>query len=216
MAGTLAEMVMIRNLRRQGPWPANSYARFLWLAIGLWEGILALADVYRSSSDDETRLVLAFHVLGDFDSLDELLREFHNHIKREELCRLSATDADKMRSAFLDYHRAVQPQRESLKEIRNCLGSHRTGEPWRKAPRSGVTSPDEWGKWEGYLLELEGRCDLTLWVPVLNSARELLNLLKDFSLDQWFDISEHGNISFYFPVLPPGHHPRDVLADESK
>ena len=86
MAGTLAEIVMIRNLRRQGPWPANSYARFLWLAIGLWEGILALADVYRSSSDDETRLVLAFHVLGDFDSLDELLREFHNHIKREELC----------------------------------------------------------------------------------------------------------------------------------
>jgi hypothetical protein len=207
---------MSRNLRRQGPWPANSYARFLWLAFGLWEGIRALADVYRSSNDDETRLVLACHVLGDFDSLDELLREFHNHIKREELDKLSPTDCEKMRSAFLGYHRAVEPWRESLKEIRNCLGSHRTGEPWRKAPKSGVTSPGEWGKWEQYLSELEGRCDLTQWVPVLNSARELLNLLKDFNLVRWFDISEDANVRFYFPVLPPGYYPQDAPADESK
>lgn len=207
---------MSRNLRRQGPWPANSYARFLWLASGLWEEIHALANVYRSSNDDETRLVLARHVLGDFDSLDELLREFHNHIKGEELDKLSPADGAKMRSAFLHYHRAVEPSRESLKEIRNCLGSHRTGEPWRKAPKSGVTSPELWGRWEQYLSKLEGRCDLTQWEPVLNSARELLNLLKDFNLVQWYSISEDANVRFYFPVLPPGYYPRDAPADESK
>jgi hypothetical protein len=207
---------MSRKHRRQGQWPANPYARFLWLAFGLWEEIHALADVHRSSNDDETRLVLACHVLGDFDSLNELLREFHNHIKRKELDRLSPADGEKMRSAFLGYHRAVEPSRESLKEIRNCLASHRTGEPWRNAPKSGVKSPEEWGKWEQYLLKLEGRCDLTLWATVLNSARELLNLLKDFNLDQWYSISENANIRFYFPVLPPGYYPRDAPADESE
>ncbi len=207
---------MSRELRRQGQWPANSYARFLWLAFGLYEEIHALADVYRSSNDGETRLVLARHVLGDFDSLDELLHEFHDYIKRKELDKLSPADGKKIRSAFLDYHRAVQPSRQSLKEIRNCLGSHRTGEPWRKAPQSGVTSPEEYGKWEQYLLKLEGRCDLTQWTPVLNSARELLNLLKDFNLDRWYSFSEDAKIRFSIPLLPPGYYPRDAPADESE
>ena len=203
---------MSRKIRRQGQWPSNSYARFLWLAFGLWEDIYDLAEVYKSSIGD-TRLVLARHVLGDFDSLDELLGEFHNHIKQEELDKLGPTDQDKILSAFHDYHRAVQPSRESLKEIRNSLSSHRTGEPWRKAPKSGVTSPEEWGKWEHYLLELEARCDLALWAPIFNSARKLLNFLKDINLAQWYSSSGDG-IRFYFPVLPPGYYPQDAPADE--
>jgi hypothetical protein len=158
--------------------------------------------------------VLARHVLVDFDSLGELLREFYDHIKREELDKLSPPDAEKILSAFGDYHRAVQPYRQSLKEIRNNLGSHRTGEPWRKAPDSGVTSPEEWGKWEQYLAELEGCCDLTRWLSVLNAALELLNLLKDFNLDAWYSWPEDGNIRFYMPLLPPGYYPQGAPPDQ--
>jgi hypothetical protein len=212
--GSVNNTFMSGKIRRQNQWPLNSYARFLWLALGLWEDIYTLADAYKSSTGD-TRLVLARHILGDFDSLDELLGEFQKYIKREELDKLSSADREKMLSAFRDYHRAVQPSRQSLKEIRNCLSAHRTGEPWLKARTSGVTSAGEWGKWEQYLLMLEARCDLTQWVLVLNGARDLLNLLKDFNLDHWYSTSQD-EIRFYSPLLPPGYYARDASPDKSE
>ncbi len=205
---------MSRHLRQQRIWPGNSYARFLWLGYGLAEEIQALADVYKSSNRDEVRLALARHVLGDFDSLDELLKEFHNRVKQEWLDELSPPDAGKMRSAFRDYHRAVQPHKQSLKEIRNHLAFHRTGEPWRNAPASGETLPEQWGRWEQHLLQLEARCDLTRWVPVLNSAFEILNLLKDFNLAVWFSTSESAKLRLYIPILPHGYYPRDAPANQ--
>jgi hypothetical protein len=185
----------------------SPYARFLWLGYGLLEDIKALADIYSSSPNEETRLVLARHVLIDFDSLNTLLREFQRYIKQDELSKLNSQHAAQMHSAFVSYNRAVQPSRKSLREIRNNFGTHRTGESQLHAPQSGVTSREEWGKWELYLTDLEQRCELNQWLPSINAAVELLNLLKDFNLDAWYSGPEDGNIRFFLPLLPPGYYP---------
>jgi len=199
---------MSRALRQQNLWPASPYARFLWLAFGLWEDIHTLTEVSKLSNQAETRLAIARHVLIDFDSLDELLKEFHEHIKKEELSKLNPQDRERLTAAFGNYHRTVQPHRKMLKDIRNNLGSHRTGMPWSKAPQSGVASQDEWGKWEQFLVSLENECDLAKWLGVFNAAQVLLNVLKDFNLDAWYSWPEDGQIRFYTPLMPPGYYPR--------
>jgi len=200
---------MSKVLRQQDMWPASSYARFLWLSLGLWEDILALVDAYKTIDRKEAQLVIARHAIVDFDSLDELLKEFHDYIKSEELSRLQPEDQKKMTTAFGSYHRTVQPQRELLKKIRNNLGSHRTGMPWLKAPQSEVTSSDEWGKWEQFLSSLEDECELTKWKDTFNAAYELLKLLKDFNLDAWYSWPDGGEIQFFMPILPPGYYPKE-------
>ncbi len=151
------------KILRDDVWPANSYTRFFWLYIRLWEDILTLVDVYKVSDQKDTQLVIARHAIVDFDSLDELIKEFHEHTKSEEIKRLNQEDQKKIANAFNNYHRKVQPQRELLKKIRNNIGSHRTGKPWLIAPQSGVTSPDKWGVWEQFVSSLENECDLTKW-----------------------------------------------------
>ncbi|HAE60615.1 MAG TPA: hypothetical protein DCG54_14205 [Anaerolineae bacterium] len=200
---------MSRIFRQQDAWPASSYARFLWLAFGLWEDIYALVNTYKSSTQLECRLVIARHVLIDFDSLDELLKEFHDHIKNEELTKLQPDDQNRMNTAFSHYHRAVQPHRELLKNVRNNLGAHRTGMPWVKASQNEITTPNEWGKWEHFLISLENECNLIKWSGVFLAAYDLLVLLQDFNLAAWYRISEDGEIMFSFPVLPPGYYPVD-------
>jgi len=198
---------MSRILRSQGAWPASQYARFLWLAFGLWEDIYELSGIYKSTSDKDQALVIARHLLVDFDSLDELLKEFHDHIKHNELKILSPEHQQILSDAFSNYHRALEPRREEIKEIRNNLGSHRTGLPWQKASRRNDFSPQDWGKWEGYLTNLEQQCDLHSWLDTINSARSLLETLEAFNLSAWFNIPEDGNIRFSMPILPPGYYP---------
>ena len=199
---------MSRTLRNQGVWPASQYARYLWLAGGLWEDILALSELWKTISDSTARLVLARHALVDFDALDELLKEFHEHVKSEEISRLSHEDANRITEAFSAYHRQVEPKRQLLKEIRNNLGSHRTGLPWERARRGPTTSADEWGKWEQYLVQLEAKCNLPDWLATLNAASELVNALREFNMDAWFSWPEGQDMRFFMPILPPGHHPR--------
>jgi len=198
---------MSRKLRQQGFLPSNSYARFLWLSFGLTEDIYALVDVYKSCEGEETRLVLARHVLVDFDSLDELLQEFHVHVKQEEVGKLAPENAARMKAAFADYHAAVQPSRQALKKIRNHLGAHRTGRPEQKALGNAAAEP-VWGEWEQHLAELEVRCDLTAWLPLFNAAIALLNHLKDYNLDQWFSLADNDEFRLYLPLQPPGYYPR--------
>jgi len=205
---------MSKTLRQHDKWPASSYARFLWLSLGLWEDILALVDVYKKVDKKDAQLVLARHAIVDFDSLDELIKEFHDHVKSEELGRLSSDDQKKMITAFSDYHRKVQPQRELLKKIRNNLGSHRTGMPWLKAPQSEMASSDEYGKWEQFLTSLEDECKLTKWKDTFNAAYELLNILKDFNLDAWYIWPDgKDEIQFFMPILPPGYYPKKENPD---
>ncbi|HKZ01235.1 MAG TPA: hypothetical protein VJ180_03290 [Pyrinomonadaceae bacterium] len=204
---------MSRIFRQQDAWPASSYARFLWLAFGLWEDIFALVDTYKSSTQPESRLVIARHVLVDFDSLDELLKEFHDHIKKEELTKLQPDDQNRMNTAFSSYHRAIQPHRDLLKNIRNNLGSHRTGMPWVKAPQSGITTPNEWGRWEHFLISLENECDLAKWSGVFRAAYDLLIVLQDFNLAAWYRISEDGKFVSSMPVLPPGYYPIEAPSE---
>jgi hypothetical protein len=198
---------MSRILRQQGMWPASSYSRYLWLSFGLWEDIIELVGLYKVSMKDEARVVLARHILVDFDTLDELIKEYHDHIKKEELTKLSPEDQERMINAFDCYHRIVQPHRRLLKKIRNNLGSHRTGMPWQKAPDSGVDSSNEWGKWEQFLSSLEKECDLEKWKDIFNSAYVLLNILKNFNLDAWYKWPVDGEIQFFLPILPPGYYP---------
>lgn len=204
---------MSRIFRQQDAWPANSYARFLWLAFGLWEDLYALVDVYKSSTQSESRLVIARHVLSDFDSLDDLLKEFHEHIKKEELTKLMTDDQNRMNTGFGDYHRSLQPHRELLKNIRNNVGSHRTGMPWVKAQQSGITNQKQWGKWEHFLISLENECDLAKWSVVFRAAYSLLILLWDFNLAAWYSIQGDGRIIFSRPVLPPGYYPEDSSSE---
>jgi hypothetical protein len=49
---------MSKVFRQQGMWPMSSYARFIWLSLGLWEDILTLVDVYKVSDQKDTQLVL--------------------------------------------------------------------------------------------------------------------------------------------------------------
>lgn len=198
---------MSRLFREQDAWPATQFARFLWLAFGIWEDIITLSELHKSTSDEHQRLVVARHLLVDFDSLDELIKEFHQHIKQNELSRLQPDNAEIMKEAFTSYHRAVEPHRESLKEIRNNFGSHRTGVPWENATRKTNFSPEEWGKWEFYLIDLEKRCDLADWVQTLNAAHQLLETLSDFNLGAWYNIPKEGGIRFSMPVLSPGYYP---------
>jgi hypothetical protein len=205
---------MSRVLRQQNAWPASSYARFLWLAAGLWEDIYTLVDAYKSSTEPGGQLVIARHVLIDFDSLDELLREFHAHIKKVEITKLEVADQNRMSMAFSSYHRAVQPYRELLKNIRNNLGSHRTGVPWVKAPQSGITDPNEWGKWEHVLISLENECNLSKWSEVFKASYSLLTVLQDFNLASWYRIPKDGEIEFSWPILPPGYYPMESPLEE--
>ena len=170
-------------------------------------------DTYKSSTQPESRLVIARHVLVDFDSLDELLKEFHDHIKKEELTKLQPDDQNRMNTAFSSYHRAIQPHRDLLKNIRNNLGSHRTGMPWVKAPQSGITTPNEWGRWEHFLISLENECDLAKWSGVFRAAYDLLIVLQDFNLAAWYRISEDGKFVSSMPVLPPGYYPIEAPSE---
>jgi hypothetical protein len=189
-------------------WPANPYARFLWLALDLWEDLHTLVDVYKSTNKEDPRLVIARHTLVDFDSLDELLKEFIEHINKEEIKKLNQQDQDRLLNACISYHKAVQPRRKLLKDIRNNLGAHRTGRPWINAPQSGISSSSEYGKWEQFLAQLENKCDLNEWVNTFNAVYQLLNVLQDFNLDAWYSWPENENIKFYMPILPAGYYPK--------
>ena len=79
--------------------------------------------------------------------------------------------------------------------------------PWIKAPQSGVESPNEWGKWEQFLVSLESECELERWREIFQAAFELMDLLQHFNLDAWYSIPEDGQIQFFMPVLPPGYYP---------
>ena len=198
---------MSRMLRDQDAWPANQYARYLWQAFALWEDITVLAGIYSVEKDQHRKLVIARHLLVDFDSLDDLLKEFHGYVKDEELDGLDARDSQVMQASFSEYHGAVEPYRGLLKKIRNNLGAHRTAMPWRKSSTRNEFLRDEWGKWESHLTELEGKCELSSWLPAINSAHLLLKTLVDFNLDAWFNISDQSNLSFVMPVLPAGYYP---------
>ncbi len=188
-------------------WPASLYARYLWLIHGLWEDIYYLIEAHRSAANHRIRTVIARHVLIDLDSLDDLIKEFHAHIKEQELAKLRMEDRQIMENLFTEYHKVLQPSREALKDIRN-LGAHRTGKPWKKAPKFGV-DPDMWGKWEQLLVSLEAKYDLSQWQHVFTAIVALVNSLANFNLDQWYSISDDGIFHPYMPVLPPGFYPRE-------
>lgn len=191
---------MSRTQRRKGLWPMSQYAKFLWHTYGLWEDILALCEVYKHTADSDTKIIIARHFLVDFDSLDELLKEFHNHIKNNELNKLSERDVQRVKDAFIKYHRAVGPHRKKLKQIRNNFGAHRTVTPWENARKAGVTDVNEWGKWEQFLVGLESYCDLAQWIGIFNEAQALINVLKDFNLDGWYSWSDKNKIKVYVPI----------------
>lgn len=196
---------MSRAQRQENIWPANLYARYLWLLYGLWEDIYVLGEAYKRSTDDNIRIVIAQHLLVDFDSLDELIKEFQQHIKNEELSKLSAEDGEFLQAKFTEYHRVLEPRRETLKDIRNNR-AHRTGKPWEKAPKYGMDS-DTWGTWEQLLVQLESKCDLTQWVDALNAALSLISVLSDFNLDEWYSISDENTFRYFAPLYPPGYYP---------
>lgn len=133
----------------------------LRFTFGLSEDIDALITTFKTSTQVETKLVIAQHVLVDFDSLVELLGEFQKHIKKEELTKLKQENQEIINFAFKCYHRTVGPYRKLLKDIRNNLGAHWTDMPWVKATQSGVISRVEWSKWEQFLISLKNQCDLT-------------------------------------------------------
>lgn len=200
---------MSKAHREKGLWPMSSYARYLWLVYGLWEDMLALNEAYKVAQDPEVQLVVVRHMLVDFDSLDELIKEFHGHVKRVEVGKLSDKDAELILGAFSDYHRVLEPHRSKLKQIRNNLGAHRTGMPWVKAKTSGTTDSNEWGKWEQLLVKLERHCDLSLWLDTFNAALTLIQVLKDFNLDAWYTWPEDDEVKFFMPIQPPGFYPRE-------
>ena len=190
---------MSREQRQKGIWPANRYSRYLWLIGGLWEDVDALFEAYENVKGDHIRTALARHLLVDLDSLDELVGEFKSYIKKEEAQKLQADDRRRLDEAFTNYHRVLEPRRQTLRKIRNFLGAHRTGMPWKKARKSGITDPDVWGQWEQFLVELEGHCDLFQWVPEFNAVVTLFDILKDFNLDQWYEFREKGTFTFFSP-----------------
>src|SRR5271157_2673250 len=112
---------MSRVYRQKGIWPMSEYARYLWLAYGLWEDLLALNQAYKNMTDNDIKIVIVRHMLVDFDSLDTLLREFLKHIKDHELGKLNAEGIERMLEAITTYTKVVEPRRKILKEIRNNL-----------------------------------------------------------------------------------------------
>ena len=185
----------------------SEYARYLWLAYGLWEDLLALNQAYKNMTDNDIKIVIVRHMLVDFDSLDTLLREFLKHIKDHELGKLNAKDTERMLDAITTYTKVVEPQRKILKEIRNNLGADRTG-PMKRAKTTGVMSSYEWGSLEHFLVDLEARCDLSQWVNIFNAALNLLIVLKDYNLDAWYSVSGDNEIEQFFPIQQPGYYPQ--------
>ena len=201
---------MSREQRQKGIWPANQFSRYLWLIGGLWEDIHVLFEAYKSLKDEHIRIVLARHLLVDLDSLDELIKEFQAYIKKEEAEKLQADDRRRLQEAFTDYHKTLELDRPTLKKIRNFSGAHRTGTPWKKAKKSGITDPNVWGKWEQFLVEIEGHCDLSQWVRALNAVVALFNILKGFNLDEWYKFTERDTFEKCGRLHPPGYYPVDA------
>lgn len=201
---------MSRYLRQSGLWPISDYARYMWQVFSLWEDISILAELHSATKTPGSKNVLERHIIVDFDSLDELLKEFQGYIKNTEIEKLSAHDAEIINSAFIEYHREVQPTRQTQKSIRNYFGAHRTAKPWEKAKKSGINDPKTFGRWEQLLTEIEKQCELSKWIDVFNSAYKLITILKDFNLDSWYRWpDEEKEPQFFFPIHPSGYYKRD-------
>lgn len=194
---------MNREKREKGVWPGNLYASYLWLADGLWDDMCALVETYNASENDEVRMAIARHVLIDLDSLDDLIREFHGHIRKEEVNKLKAADKERLEKAFGEYFRRAQPYKSSLKDVRNHLGAHRDG-ILKRMKKAGSLA---WGEWEQWLVQLENNCVLSKWNGVFGAIRDLIETLTHFNLDQWFSVSEGGHLGFHLPLMPPGYYP---------
>jgi hypothetical protein len=198
---------MSREQRQKDIWPANLFARYLWLISGLWDDIHALAAAYKSAPDHNVQVVIARHLLVDFDSLDELIKEFHEYVKDEAVPRLHTGDGELLKQAFTDYHRAFEPFRPKLKKIRNTFGAHRTGKPKEKAKKYWATDRNAWGEWEQFLVELEGYCDLLQWAEAFNAVVNLINIVKDVNLDEWFSVPSEGIFRYYSPLYGAEYYP---------
>lgn len=194
---------MSRTYRRSNTLPANQFSRFVWLLEALWEEIHDLFEIYHMLEVDNHKYVLSRHILVDFDTLDELVKELHMHNKNHVYKKLNTEDRKLLEQAFSKYHRTVEPSRNLIKSIRDNLGAHRTGMPVTKSKKSGIKDPKQWGKWEQLLVELEKKCKLDNWIDVINAFVPLMNVIRNLNIDEWYSFTENGEFRYFVPIQAP-------------
>lgn len=186
--------------RTKDIWPANKYARYIWLMRGLWDDMAALIKAGKKIDDPHTKYVVIKHLLVDLDSMDELIKEFQDYVFKKEIKNLSEFNKTEIQKLFTSYHKNLEPKRKILKEIRNNLGAHRSGIPRQKRKSSKIAEKDAWGKYEQHVIELEKECKLKNWMKQLNTIVELINCLQNFNLDSWFSVTKKGQFHLYIPI----------------
>jgi hypothetical protein len=180
---------MSRQQRSKGIWPADVYAVHVWHLSAALEDIQTLARASEAATDPLDRVALIKKMLVELKSFDgELVPKLEETVKTSTPGSVTAEERKSLIQAIGSYHRAVQPGRELLANIRNVVGAHRRGLPEEADRKKFGSDFVAWGAWEQQLVELEAKCELSVWLDFVNAAIALLNEVLQQVRGSWFSI----------------------------
>lgn len=191
---------MSRYHRRNDIWPANNLAVHVWHLVAALEDVADLAEASKRVEATEAKAALVKKALVELKSFDDVISEFQAMLRADAGFQLTDAERATLESGLQAYHRAVQPEREMLADIRNTVGAHRHSLPDDRQRQRFAKDLQAWGEWEQHLVGLEQQCTLERWLNVINASVAFRNLVAETSPGSWFSITGDGAIRMFFPL----------------
>ncbi len=195
---------MSRYHRKNDIWPADNFAAHVWHLVAALEDIADLVEASKIVEGAEAKATLIKKTLIELKSFDELVGEFQATLRADAAGQLDDNQRASLESALRTYHRAIQPERELLGDIRNTLAGHRHSLPDERQRERFARDFRAWGEWEQRLVSLEQECTLGRWLSVINAAVAFRNIVVETSPGSWFLITEGGGQLFIPLRIEPG------------
>jgi hypothetical protein len=193
---------MSRYHRDKGLWPSDIFAVHVWHIVAALEDIVDLVEASKAVAREAARTALIKKALVELKAFDDLVAEFENSLRSEQAAQLDSGSRIRVEEAVKNYHRAVQPSRADLADIRNTLGAHRRGLPGEGERKRFGSDFRAWGEWEQHLASLEAKCTLSRWIDFVNSAIALRNGIARETPGAWFSSGAGGELRLFFPIGP--------------
>jgi hypothetical protein len=193
---------MSRYHRCEGLWPSDIFAVHVWHTVAALEDTLDLVEASKAVASEAARTALIKKALVELKAFDDLVAEFGTSLRGEQTAQLDSGSRIRLEQAVKNYHRAVQPSRGLLADIRNTLGAHRRGLPGDGERKRFGSDFRAWGEWEQRLASLEAECTLSRWIDFVNSAIALRNEIARESPGAWFSFGADGEFRLFFPIRP--------------
>lgn len=191
---------MSRQQRRKNIWPSDEIAVHLWHVAAALEDINDLVGAWKATPTPDAKVAVCKKLLVELKALDEeLLPKLQNAIREGKGVAPRDADREQALAAFSVYHRAVQPSRKLLADIRNTFGAHRRALPDDGDRKNYGNDFASWGAWEHHLIDLEKHCTVERWLEFINAAIALRNELKDRLPGTWYTF-EGDSLRLFTPI----------------